>query len=185
MTKTDSHPGARSGRSRSSSGQPKRGTGQAVGLLRFAPRLDEQSPLQLERPNMKRAIVGFFVAGLMLAGAAGCLNGATASDLLGGLEPTTQPADQSSGTLTDALSSDALGALQGSTSKRELLASVIDLLATNSNATGTDALMWDLAASGVRDGRNGVEKSVAEFVINQVTKAVVNGATSQPSQSAP
>jgi hypothetical protein len=117
---------------------------------------------------MKHRLFGFAVL-LPLISPFGCLSGAD----LGNLADGASAANES--TLGTASGIDLVtGALGNNSStdvsKGDLLATMIDFFAASSDPTDSEALMWEVAASAARDGRAGVKRAVADFVIGQMTK---------------
>ena len=123
---------------------------------------------------MKQKLIGC-IAVLALISPLGCLSDADVTDVIGGefAESALPDSASAAGLLTDILGGKATDEIP----KRELLAILIEFFAAS--ASGSDGLMWDLAASAARDGRDGVRRSVAEYVAGQVAEAVVGTANGE------
>jgi hypothetical protein len=116
---------------------------------------------------VKQKLIGIWLI-LSLISPLGCLSSGDVAEVVQG-ESVEADASAAADLLTGVLGDGTNDEL----SKGDLLATLIELFAASSGASGSEELLWDVAASAARDGRAGVKRSVADFVINEATEAVV------------
>ena len=123
---------------------------------------------------MKQRLLGCVVI-LASLSPLGCLSDGELTDLVAGESAQQQSVNPAAAAnlLTNILGDESTDEI----SERELLATLIEFFAASRSATGGDALMWDLAANAARDGRDGMRRAVAEFVLGQVAGSVTGMAT--------
>src|SRR5262245_57400633 len=128
-------------------------------------------------PTAWRLCVKQYVLGLgvflVLLAPAGCLSGGEdLVDLNDGVPVVAGAADSAADVLTGVLGDPS----SDDVSKGDLLATMIEFFAATSDSSDSEALLWEVAASAARDGRAGVKRSVANFVVGQVASAVAGAA---------
>lgn len=124
---------------------------------------------------MKQKLIGFAML-LALTSPFGCISDKEIDDLDDG-PPGGSDVNPGSASGTDMLTGVLGGLSSDEVSKRDLLATLIDFYAASSDSSDSEALLWEVAASAARDGRAGVKRSVAEFVVGQIVTAAAEAAT--------